>query len=39
MLQILGYKKEWMKFEAREKDRKGVADILINLPKGEKNYC
>ena len=36
MLQILGYKKEWMKFEAREKDRKGVTDILINLPKGEK---
>lgn len=36
MLQILGYKKEWMKFEARDKERKGVADILINLPGKEK---
>ncbi|MCX0383089.1 type I restriction enzyme HsdR N-terminal domain-containing protein, partial [Clostridium perfringens] len=36
MLQILGYKKEWMKFEARDKERKGVADILINLPGEEK---
>ncbi|MFR7934313.1 MAG: type I restriction enzyme HsdR N-terminal domain-containing protein [Clostridium perfringens] len=36
MLQILGYKKEWMKFEAREKERKGVTDILVNLPRGEK---
>lgn len=31
VLIMLGYKKEMMKFESRQKDRRGVVDILIDL--------